>query len=110
VIGAILFILTEELGAEEAMVVTLMLPIVSLVLSIPTLIIYITVFLWLKKNSLMDTKWIRLILVSTTILGIGTTICLFDTVGVMQPIMCYSIAAIVSSYFFKLEKDDVNVQ
>ncbi|WP_433900158.1 hypothetical protein [Sphingobacterium puteale] len=96
-LGVILFILTAGLGAEEAMVITLMLPAVSLVFSIPTLIIYIVVFHWLKKYSIMDTKWVKLILVTTTILGIGITICLFDTAGVMRPIMCYSIAAIVSS-------------
>ena len=48
----------------------------------------------------MDTKWVRLILVSTTILGIGTTIYFYDAAGVMQSFICYSIAAIVSNYFF----------
>ena len=64
-LGVILFILTAVLGAEEAMVITLMLPAVSLVFSIPTLIIYIVVFHWLKKYSIMDTKWVKLILVTT---------------------------------------------
>jgi hypothetical protein len=59
---------------------------------------------------MVQAKWVRLILVSTAILGIGTTICLFNTVEVLQPIICYSIAAIVSSYFFELEKDDVEIQ
>jgi len=109
-IGAILFILAAGLGADAAMVAIIMLSVVSLLFSIPTLIIYILVFYWLKKHSRMDTKWVRLILVSTAILGIGTTICLCNTVGVLQPIMCYSIAAIVFSYFFELEKDDVEIQ
>jgi len=55
-LGGILFILTAGLGAKEAMVVTLMLSAVSLVFSIPALIIYLLVFYWLKKHSRMDTK------------------------------------------------------
>lgn len=103
-LGAILFIITEGLGAEEAIVFTLILSTASLVFSLPTLLVYIIVFYWLKKKNSMDRKWVRLILVSTTILGIGITICLFNTIGVMQPLICYSIAAIVSSYFFEIEK------
>nr|WP_288812487.1 hypothetical protein [uncultured Sphingobacterium sp.] len=106
-LGAILFILTAGLGAEEAIVFAIMLSAASLVFSLPTLLVYILVFYWLKKKNSMDRKWIRLILVSTTILGIGITICLFNTIGAMQPIICYSIAAIVSSYFFEFEKDDL---
>gem|GEM_PF-5667567 len=64
----------------------------------------------IANRRMVQAKWVRLILVSTAILGIGTTICLFNTVEVLQPIICYSIAAIVSSYFFELEKDDVEIQ
>ncbi|WP_310080066.1 hypothetical protein [Sphingobacterium sp. 2149] len=55
-IGAILFILATGLGAEEAMVVTLMLLALSLVFSIPTLIIYILLLNGLKKHSRINTK------------------------------------------------------
>ncbi|WP_293942778.1 MULTISPECIES: hypothetical protein [unclassified Sphingobacterium] len=106
-LGAILFILTEGLGAEEGIVFTLILSAASLAFSIPTLIIYILVFYWLKKYNRTNKKWVRLILVSTTILGIGITLCLLYSIGIIQPLICYSIAAIVSSYFFELEKGNL---
>ncbi len=107
ILGAILFILTEGLGAEEGIVFTLILSAASLAFSIPTLIIYILVFYWLKKYNRTNKKWVRLILVSTTILGIGITLCLLYSIGIIQPLICYSIAAIVSSYFFELEKGNL---
>ncbi|RKE55979.1 hypothetical protein [Sphingobacterium detergens] len=103
-LGAVLFILSEGLGAEEAIVFALMLSAASLVFSLPTLLVYILVFYWLKKKNRMDRKWVRLILVSTTILGIGITLFWVNFIGIMQPLICYSIAAIVSSYFFDIEK------
>ena len=107
ILGAILFILTEGLGAEEGIVFTLILSAASLAFSIPTLIIYILVFYWLKKYNRTNKKWVRIILVSTTILGIGITLCLLYSIGIIQPLICYSIAAIVSSYFFELEKGNL---
>ncbi len=108
-IGAILFILTEALGADEAIVFTLLLSAASLISSIPTLGIYILVFYWFNKKNNVDRKWMRLILVSTTIVGIGFTLCLINTIGIMQPLICYSVATIVSSYFFKIEKIDLEI-
>jgi len=77
--------------------------IFSIIYSIPTLIIYLLVFYGLINRNI-DSKWIKLILISVTIAGITLTTSLIDSDKLESLTIYYLLSAIVTGVLLKFEK------
>ncbi|APU97137.1 hypothetical protein BV902_12900 [Sphingobacterium sp. B29] len=80
--------------------------IFSTIYSIPTLIIYLLVFYRLI-NSNIDSKWIKLILISVTIAGITLTTSIIDSDMLENLTIYYSLSAVVTGILLKFRKPDL---
>ncbi len=77
--------------------------IFSIIYSIPTLIIYLLVFYGLINRNI-DSKWIKLILISVTIAGITLTTSLIDSDKLESLTIYYSLSAVVTGILLKFER------
>jgi len=77
--------------------------IFSIIYSIPTLIIYLLVFYRLINRNI-DSKWIKFILISITIIGITLTTLLIDFSSLKNLTIYYSISSVVTGILFKIQK------
>lgn len=80
--------------------------IFSIIYSIPTLIIYLLVFYGLINRNI-DSKWIKLILISVTIAGITLTTSLIDSDKLESLTIYYSLSAIVTGVLLKFERTEL---
>jgi|GEM_PF-569730 len=81
--------------------------IFSIIYSIPTLIIYLLVSYRLI-NRTIDSKWIKLILISVTITGITLTTLLIDSSMLEDLTIYYSLSAVVTGILLKFRKPAIS--
>lgn len=77
--------------------------IFSIIYSIPTLIIYLSVFYGLINKNI-DSKRIKFILISIVITGITLTTLLIDFSSLKNLTIYYSISSVVTGILFKIQK------
>lgn len=78
----------------------------SIIYSIPTLIIYLLVFYGLINRNI-DSKWIKLILISVTIAGITLTTSLIDSDKLESLTIYYSLSSVVAGVLLKFERTEL---
>ncbi|NGF55390.1 hypothetical protein G5B00_02595 [Parapedobacter sp. SGR-10] len=90
----------EVIGLLEVMPITLA---ISLTLSLPTLFIYTFAYHILVRYD-FKIKWIKLILIAWTIIGISITLGWLGGLLMDEIPLCYSIAAVVSGIMIRMKK------
>lgn len=75
----------------------------GIVLSIPTLIVYILLFYLLNRYEI-SVKRVKAILISLTIMGIFTTCYILSKTWSLGIVLSYGVIAVVSGMLFRLKK------
>ncbi|MNH97295.1 hypothetical protein D3C73_499880 [compost metagenome] len=75
----------------------------GMVLSLPTLLVYILIF-YLLNHYKINLKWVKPILISLTVIGICSTCYLLSKTMSLGPLLSYSLIAIASGMLFRLKK------
>ncbi len=75
----------------------------GIVLSLPTLLVYILASYLLNRYEI-SVKWVRAILISLTVIGICSTCYLLSKTISLGPLLSYSFISIASGMLFRLKK------
>ena len=75
----------------------------GIVLSLPTLLVYILAF-YLLNHYEINVKWVRAILISLTVIGICSTCYLLSKTLSLGLVVSYSVIAVASGMLFRLQK------